>query len=116
MTAVAGRPLAVRRLSGVACTTPSVVLPPVPLWLPAGATIVTFTSGSAASAVATVSMPGASYPSSLVTRISSGPAAGDFAVVDDVAVLPSLLQAPNVTAARAATAIGRRIRSGITRR
>jgi hypothetical protein len=61
-------------------------------------------------------MPGAAYPSSFVTRMCNGSDAGVFAVVDDVAVLPSLLQAPNATAASAVTASGRRIRSGITRR
>ena len=69
-TAVAGKPLVV--CSSLLSSGPAVVLSPVPDWLVAGATTVTSTPGSTRRASTRASMPTASNPSSLVTRICSG--------------------------------------------
>src|SRR5947207_3540765 len=109
-TAMAGMPSAV--LTSCARSRPGVVLSPVPLRFCDGATTSTCVAGSFASAVAIAAIPGAEYPSSLVTTITSGCVASKVVAVvagcvlteDVVRVVAVLLPLPLLHAPTATTA------------
>src|SRR4051794_5202529 len=109
-TAVAGKPLAV--VAAVRARAPGVVLPPLPLWLAAGATTTTDTPGTVRNLLTSTSRPGADTPSSLVTRIwtagvAGAPLGGELPPLGlpPVEPPPGLLPEPLQAASSAAAAV-----------